>query len=163
MRSIHNRNMSNTESICCSVGHETNTDQLDGQNHLHAAERKKMNTALGCKCWYHEHRHVHFEEAHSSESEDEKDQEEEKKLETTTDSEDSYSIDLPRRRPHMAYLKMKHNMNITIESVEKIANNLNKLMTVVKILKDKEDELQEIQAMTGNGCGLSCTNNSLTL
>ena len=115
--------MSNTESSCCSVGHEINTDQLDGQNpcHLHAAEQKKMDM-VGCKGRYHEQRHVHFQEAHASESELEKDEEEGKKLDTT-DSDESYTIDLPRRRPHMAYLKMERNMNITIESVKKIINS----------------------------------------
>ena len=123
--------MSNTESICCPVGYEINTDQLNGQNrcHLHAAERKKMDTA-GCKCRYHQHLHVHFQEAHSSESE-EKDEEEEKEL-NTTDSDDSYSIDLPRHQPHYGIPE------------NEIATNLNKLMTVVKILQDKVDELTEM-------------------
>ena len=82
-----------------------------------------------------------------------------KKLDT--ESDDSYSIDIPRRRPHMAYIKMK--MNITLDSVEKIATNATKLMGVVRTLQDKVDELTEIQAMKANrGCGLSCTNNSLS-
>ena len=40
LRSIHNRNMSNTESSHCSVAHEISSDQLDGQDrcHLHADE-----------------------------------------------------------------------------------------------------------------------------
>lgn len=85
-----------------------------------------------------------------------------KKL-NTSESDDSYSIDLPRRRPHMAYLKMKRNMTITLDAVEKISTNLTKLMSVVKILQDKVDELTEIQANKANrGCGLSCTNNSLS-
>ena len=66
-----------------------------------------------------------------------------KKLDAT-ESDDSYSIDLPRRRPHMTYLKMKRNMNITLESVEKIATNVTKLMSVVKILQDKVHELTEM-------------------
>ena len=167
--------MSNTGSIHCSVGHEISTDQPDGQNrcHLHANERAKMDTATRCRYRYHhQHRHVHFEGHPSSHSESdqsdtgEEDEEEEadvgKKLDTT-ESDDSYTIDLPRRRPHMAYLKMKRNMTITLDSVEKIATNVTKLMGVVRTLQDKVDELTEIQAMKANrGCGLSCTNNSLS-
>ena len=118
--------------------------------------------------YHHQHRHVHFEGHPSSHSESdqsetgEEEEEEEadvgKKLDTT-ESHDSYSIDLPRRRPHMAYLKMKMNMTITLDSVEKIT----KLMGVVRKLQDKVDELTEIQAMKAyRGCGLSCTNNSLS-
>ena len=166
--------MSNTGSIHCSVGHEINTDQPDGQNrcHLHANERAKMDTAIRRRYRYHQHRHVHFEGHPSSHSESdqsetgEEDEQEEadvgKKLDTT-ESNDSYSIDIPRRRPHMAYLKMKRNMTITLDSVEKIATNVTKLMGVVRTLQDKVDELTEIQAMKANrGCGLFCTNNSLS-
>ena len=166
--------MSNTGSIHCSVGHEINTDQLDGQNrcHLHADERKKMDTAIRSKYRYHQHRHVHFQGGHSSQSEEEEEEEREREREEdmkdmkkldTTESDDSNSIDLPRRRPHMAYLKMKRNMNIALESVEKLSTNVTQLMNVIKILQDKVDELTEIQAMKANrGCGLSCTNNSLS-
>ena len=123
--------------------------------------------------YHHQHRHVHFEGHPSSDSasdqsetgEEEEEEEEAdvgKKLDTT-ESEDSYTIDLPRRRPHMAYLKLKGNMTITLDSVEKIATNVTKLMGVVRTLQDKVDELTEIQAMKANrGCGLSCTNNSLS-
>ena len=121
--------------------------------------------------YHHQHRHVHFEghpSSHSESDQSETGEEDEeadvgKKLDTT-ESEDSYTIDLPRRRPHMAYLKMKRNMTITLDSVEKIATNVTKLMGVVRTLQEKVDELTEIQAIKANrGCGLSCTNNSLSL
>ena len=62
--------MSNTGSIHCYVGHEINTDQLDGQNrcHLHADERKKMDTAIRSKYRYHQHQHVHFQGGHSQQT-----------------------------------------------------------------------------------------------
>ena len=164
--------MSNTGSIHCSVSHEINTDQLDGQNrcHLHADERKKMDMTIRSKYRYHQHRHVHFQGGHSSssqsesgEEEAEREAEEDMKKLDTTQSDGNYSIDLPRRRPHMAYLKIKRNMNIALDSVEKVATNVTQLMNVVKILQDKVDEMTEIQAMKANrGCGLSCTNNSLS-
>ena len=88
-----------------------------------------------CICRYHEHRHVHFQEARSSESE-----------EKTLDSTDS-SEDLPKRPPNMAYLKLKCNITITLDAVEKMASNSNELMTVVSRLQDKVDELTEMQAM----------------
>ena len=100
-----------------------------------------MDTAIRSKYRYHQHRHVHFQGGHSSSSQSELDEEEAereaepdmKKLDTTQ-SDDSYSIDLPRRRPHMAYLKMNRNMNIALDSVEKVATNVTQLMNVVKIL-----------------------------
>ena len=150
--------MSNTESSHCSVRHEIITDQLDGQDRcqLHVDEQKKMETAGRSICRYQEHRYVHFQEARSSESE-------EKTLDSTDSSEDDYTIDLPKRPPNMAYLKLKCNMTITLDTVEKMATNVTKLMTVVSRLQDKVDELTEMQAMKGRGCGLSCTNNSLIL
>ena len=149
--------MSNTESSHCSVGHEIITDQLDGQDrcHLHVDERKKMETERFI-CRYHEHRHVHFQDHRSSESE-------EKTLDSTNSSKNDYTIDLPKRPPNMAYLKLKRNMSITLDTVKKMATNVTKLMTVVSRLQDKVDELTEMQAIKGRGCGLSCTNNSLTL
>ena len=115
-----------------------------------------MDTAIRRRYRYHQHRHVHFEGDPSSHSESdqsetgEEDEQEEadvgKKLDTT-ESDDSYSIDIPRRRPHMAYLKIKRNMTITLDSVEKIATNVTKLMGVVRTLQDKVDELTEIQAI----------------
>ena len=148
--------MSNTESSHCSVGHEIITDQLDGQDrcHLHVDERKKMETAGRSICRYHKHRHVHFQDHRSSESE-------EKTLDSTDSSQDDYTIDLPKRPPYMAYLK--RNMSINLDTVEKMATNMTKLMTVVGRLQDKVDDLTEMQAIKGRDCGLSCTNNSLTL
>ena len=149
--------MSNTESSHCSVGHEIITDQLDGQDccHLHVDERKKMETVGSSISRYHKHRHVHFQNHRSSESE-------EKTLDSNDSSEDDYTIDLLKRPPNMANLKLKRNMTITLETVEKMATNFTKLMTVVSRLQDKVDELTERQAMKGRGCGLSCTN-TLTL
>ena len=96
-----------------------------------------MDTATRGRYRYqHQHRHVHFEGHPSSDStssdqsetgEENKEEEADvgKKLDTT-ESEDSYTIDLPRRRPNMAYLKLKRNMTITLDSVEKIATNVTK-------------------------------------
>ena len=108
-------------------------------------------------CRSKEDKHVHLQESHLSKSE-------EKRLDNTSDtSDDSYSVGLPSRYLHMAYLKIKHNMRITLESVEKLANNVNKTMEVVCRLHDKVDEQTEIQELKGRGCGLSCTNNSIVL
>ena len=111
--------MLNTESSHCSVGYEIISDQLDGQDrcHLHADERKKVETAGRSICRYHEHWHVHFQDQHSSESE-------EKTLDSTDSSEDDYTIDLSKLPPNMAYLKLKRNMTITLDTVEKMATNV---------------------------------------
>ena len=74
---------------------------------------------------YMQDKHVHFQEANLSELEEEK-------LDST-DSDDSYTVNLPRGRPHMAYLNLKCNNTINLDSVEKLATNVNKLITVVNI------------------------------
>jgi len=63
----------------------------------------------------------------------------------------------------MRILKMKRDVRVALESVDKLTENAKKMMTALNNLQGKVDELTEMQAMKGRGCGLSCTNNSLVL
>ena len=101
---LHNLTSSNCGFHCVGFIIETcrTLDPFTALSVMKSTPTNLTDTAIRSKYRYHHHRHVHFQGGHSSQSEsdeeeqaEEMEREAEKKLDTT-ESDESYSIDLPR-------------------------------------------------------------------
>ena len=71
-------------------------------------------------------------------------------------------LDIPVRRPSSVQ-RLCRDLDNTIDCVQTVQENVNKLIHVVLDLHAKIDEIMNNQSKRSAGCGLSCSNNSFPL